>query len=491
MTRTFLKRNMYALAALMAANAACGQWSFTLDTTFRTQIVQQNVNAIHVLPGTGIYLSGRVRFPGDMSDRPLSLIDETGVQVASFPYSWGGGKMVPWTNKLYVQNGNLIRRMNLDGSIDLSFASQSGGSGSAPHISLPTNGDYHVFPDGGVLLGGSYMLSDTMNGFVGWYRLVWLTNTGYLDTTRTHRTANGPIWAFTELPDGKFICSCSCTQYEGQPVSRVFRVQTDGALDTTFQTGVNWGNIFAYHPLPDGRVYIGGRYKRATAPNDTLFLARFLPDGSLDPTFTPPSITMGGLAADYGPLITWLQPWPGGHLIASGEFGSVNQMSRESIFMVDSTGALTAAFDNFHVGIYQGQFGANASINWITSVSTDTLYICGAYIGLNDGTTNDPQQRFVSRLLVSELTTGVARKAPRVVSIRPNPAAGTCMVELEELPLNAMLIVRDALGRERLRQLVRSHSTTLELHTLSDGIYILELLTPHKRVATQRLVVQH
>ena len=54
-----------------------------------------------------------------------------------------------------------------------------------------------------------------------------------------------------------------------------------------------------------------------------------------------------------------------------------------------------------------------------------------------------------------------------------------------------MLIVRDALGRERLRQPLRSHSTTLDLHTLSDGIYILELLTPHKRVATQRLVVQH
>ncbi|HRW90124.1 MAG TPA: T9SS type A sorting domain-containing protein, partial [Flavobacteriales bacterium] len=254
----------------------------------------------------------------------------------------------------------------------------------------------------------------------------------------------------------------------------------------------NWGNIFAYHPLPDGRVYAGGRYKRANAPNDTLFLARFLPDGSLDPTFAPPSITMGGLAADYGPLITWLQPWPGGHLIASGEFGSVNQMSRESIFLLDSTGAVTAAFDNFHVGIYQGQFGANASINWITSVSTDTLYICGAYIGLNDGTTNDPQQRFVSRLLVSGLGVGVENVPTHTnLQLWPNPVSGTCMVELEELPPSAVLIVRDALGRERLRQPVRSHSTTLDLHTLSDGLYFLELRTGNERLAVQRLVVQH
>ncbi|HRW90311.1 MAG TPA: hypothetical protein P5027_10200, partial [Flavobacteriales bacterium] len=160
-----------------------------------------------------------------------------------------------------------------------------------PYFLSGSLGDYHIFPDGRVLLSGTHIMSDSIRGFEGTYELIWFTNTGYLDTTRVHRNANGPIWGFKELPDGKFICSCSCTQYEGQPVSRLFRVHADGALDTTFQTGVNWGNIFAYHPLPDGRVYVGGRYKRATAPNDTLFLARFLPDGSLDPTFTPPSIT--------------------------------------------------------------------------------------------------------------------------------------------------------------------------------------------------------
>ncbi|MBK8499312.1 MAG: hypothetical protein IPL52_10955 [Flavobacteriales bacterium] len=63
-------------------------------------------------------------------------------------------------------------------------------------------------------------------------------------------------------------------------MDRLFRIHADRALDTTFHSGVNWGNIFAYHPPPDGRVYVGGRYKRAVAPNDTLYLARFMPDGS-------------------------------------------------------------------------------------------------------------------------------------------------------------------------------------------------------------------
>ena len=73
--------------------------------------------------------------------------------------------------------------------------------------------------------------------------------------------------------------------YDGQPVGHIFRVHEDGALDTTFQSDVNWGIIFSYFPLPDGRVYVGGRFKLTSAPEDTLYLVRFMPDGTLDPTF--------------------------------------------------------------------------------------------------------------------------------------------------------------------------------------------------------------
>ena len=492
MTSTFWKRNMHAVAALMAATAACGQWSFTLDTTFRTQIVQQNVNAIHVLPGTGIYLSGRVRFPGDMSDRALSLIDENGEQVVSFPFSWGGGKMVPWANKLYVQNGNLVRRMNLDGTIDLSFASQSGGSGSAPYISLPTNGDFHVFPDGSVLLSGSYTLSAAAHGFVGQYRLVWLTNTGYLDTTRVHRQANGVIRAFTELPDGKFLCSCTCTQYEGQPVSRLFRIHADGSLDTTFNAGVNWGNIYAYHPLPDGRVYVGGRYKRAAAPNDTLYLARFMPDGSLDQTFNNGnSLGLGGILSP-SPQVNRIEGWQADKFFITGHFRSVNGQLRGGVCVVDSSGQLLPMLDACLPGpfTYFGQTAASiADIK--PTPDGNGFYICGMYAGYTDGTTNDPQQRFVSRLLVSELTVGAEERAMPGIRVYPNPASTTATLELDVLPPHTQLVLRDALGREVLRRRVHAHTNVLNLQALPDGIYTLELREDHKRISVQRLAVRH
>ncbi|MBK6754450.1 MAG: delta-60 repeat domain-containing protein [Flavobacteriales bacterium] len=148
---------------------------------------------------------------------------------------------------------------------------------ASPYFYSLTYGDYHVYADGAVLASGQHLLSDSTRGFVGFYDLIWFSNTGYLDTTKVHRQSNGIMWEFKELPDGKFICSCSCTQYEGQPVDKVFRVYPDGTLDTTFHTGINMGNIYAYHPLPDGRVLLGGSFPAPRTPTNCYSWLGFYP----------------------------------------------------------------------------------------------------------------------------------------------------------------------------------------------------------------------
>lgn len=379
--------------------------------------------------------------------------------------------------------------MTPEGLVDPSFISMN----SNPAFQSQTGGDYHVFPDGRVLLSGSHTLSDTARGFVGQYRLVWFSNEGYLDTTRTHRQANGPIGEFKELPDGKFICTCSCTQYEGQPVSRLFRIHADGSLDTTFNAGVNWGNILAYHPLPDGRVYVGGRYKRAAAPDDTLYLARFMPDGSLDPTFLPTALSPGTLPnPSLGAAVVAITPWHNGTLLVGGRFRHVNGADRNSICLLEEDGTVNGAFDGQGVGVFTF---ASTAYTTVAQILPDTagqwVYICGAYAGYDDGTINDPQQRFVSRLLVSELTVGAEERAMPGIRVYPNPASTTATLELDVLSPHAQLVLRDALGREVLRQRVHAHTNVLNLQALPDGIYTLELREEHKRISVQRLAVRH
>src|SRR5690606_19016699 len=110
-----------------------------------------------------------------------------------------------------------------------------------------------------------------------------------------------------------------------------------------------------------------------------------------------------------------IQPWMDGSILVTGQFKYVNGQPRRGICLLDSTGQLLDAFHDQGVGVYNNpQSGLpNATI---THTMYDTanahLYICGAYVGYNDGTTNDPTQRFVSRLLVEEdSSTGVQERA--------------------------------------------------------------------------------
>ena len=486
-----LFRTMVILTVALGGVDCPAQWIFRLDTTFRTSIVEQNVNSLAIMPDSRLLLSGRIKFPGDMgSPRGSAILHADGAQDLSFTDFNGGGKLTPWNSKYYVSVGQTVRRLMPNGNIDPTYIAMNLG----PYFQSGSGGDYHVFPDGRVLITGNHHLSDSIRGFTGWYKLIWFSNEGYLDTTRIHRQANGPMWNFTSLPDGKFLCSCSCTEYEGQPVGRVFRIHADGSLDTTFQTDINWGWIFAYHPFEDGRVYVGGRFKRAVAPDDTLYIVRLMPDGSLDPTFAPPHCSPGDLPnPSSGAGISFIHPWHDGDLIISGRFRSINGEPRQSICMIDSFGNVLPPFHEQGVDTFQWSINTYSSINHISEDDQGRLYIAGAYTGYNDGTINDPGQRFVSRLLVEvDTTVGISTAASNTAnfSLHPNPSNGIVHINFERPNTNAMAQVRDALGRLVYVQHISATNNKLDLRTLSDGLYFVSISTHEEQLPAQRLVLQ-
>ncbi len=263
----------------MAAPAAMlgySQVPFTLDTTFRTELTQRNMNSILIREDSKVIASGIMRFPGDMSDRAGALFQEDGSRDLSFAnVAPMGGKITPWADRMYVGNGQGMRRLWLDGTLDASFNMVS-----APYFSPIQGGDHHVYPDGRVLFSGTHQLSDAAHGFVGNYNLVWFSNQGYLDTTRVHKQGNGPIYRFGQYLDGGFLCSSNASVYEGQPVDKIFRVDSLGVLDTAFHSHVYLGRAYAFLPLPDGRMYAAGTFWRTDSPPESLWLVRFMPDGS-------------------------------------------------------------------------------------------------------------------------------------------------------------------------------------------------------------------
>jgi len=498
-----LYRAMHTVAAFLAATVVLPQWSFRLDTSFRASIAEKNVTYMAFLPDGDLLTSGRVRFQSDppwmSADRLLASIRASnGEEIPEFPYGYGGGKLVEWDDRYYVSVGQTVRRVFPSGASDPSFI----GLNTGPYFSALQGGDYYVYPDGHLLISGTHILSDTARGFIGSYNLMWFSNSGYLDTTRVHRKGVS-CWVgqLAELPNGQFICTSSCNEFEGKAVDWIFRVNADGTPDTTFRTGVFIGDARTFLPLEDGRVYVGGNFQRTQVPEDTLRLVRFTLDGSLDPAFSIPHFASGpGVTAPFGPYVRYILPWPDGNLLIAGDFKYVNGESRHGLCMIDTTGQLLPAFAGNWLGTHTNGSITSSSVSYILpNADTSAIYICGTYTGYGDGEITDPTQRFVSRLLVEEDTgtTSVQEaaipKAP-VLRLYPNPANGLVSMRYH-LPGNtgaAHVVVRDVHGRTVQQFNVRGAQGqhAWDVQGLAPGVYIVELRCDGRLEGMQRLVVQ-
>lgn len=485
-----LFRGISLSMAAQVAMLSFPQVPFALDTTFRTSITEKNINSMVVLSDGRLYLSGRIRFPGDMSDRGGARIFSDGTQDTNFSGFTGGGRITAWQDMYYVNNG-LVRRLDSEGMLDPSFILMNNG----PYFSSLQGGDYHVYPDGRVLMSGAHVLDAPQHGMDGIYNLIWFSDQGYLDTTRMARRGNGAVYNFKELANGQFICDGNVSQFEGMSVDQVFRVYADGSPDTTFRTHVYMGKVWDFLPLSDGRVYAAGCFWRTDSPPESLWLVRFMPDGSLDPTWTAPQLTVPDYLlaqSSNSAKVISVRSWGDHEIAITGTFNSVNGHERWGMCVLDSTGQVRAPFGNCVIdSVMNGSLISCSIMGYEFTPDSEYCYVYGAYTGFSDGIVSDAGQAFISRLHVGDIVTGMARtEAEPTFSIYPNPTSSNVTVAMDQLPTDALLVLRDALGREVLRQRVREHYTTLDLASLGSGVYYMELLATGRRIGAHRVVVE-
>ena len=483
-----------ALLALVARGGAHAQAPLSLDPTFQTGLSTWYVSGLLPLANGKVVASGQMRYEGEFLFRALMRFEADGTLDESFYQSGlGGGRITPWRgDTFYVATSQTVRRILPTGYRDQSFIEMN----TSPLFSSLQGGDYHVYPDGSIVMSGVHSLYDTARGFVGLYNLIWFTNTGHLDTTKTHRTGNGAIYEIEQQPDGKFLCSGTGTVYDGQPVRNIFRIHPDGALDTTFDSHMTWGDADAFLPLPDGRAYMVGICRREGAPDDTIRVARLMPDGSLDPTFDPQlNFSVGELpnALSLGAVVGHIHPWLDGDILLTGLFQYVNGQVRRGICVLDHTGALQPEFDGCGVSTFDFQGTLTGSIQSIARTPDNMLYVYGAYHGYTDGTTNDPDQRFITRLYGPDMTTGSSRKADPIehVMIVPNPNMGTFTLRMHAISGRTQVSVLDASGRIAHTTVLGSGLDQYELNMdLEPGPYTIVLLSEQGDKQVARLVIE-
>lgn len=479
----------YILTALLfwITGAANAQQPFDIDPSFCTLIEGSVVRNVVEMPDGRLLASGYMKFPvDDMAFRYLARLMPSGSRDLTFPYVPVSGPLKAWQDRWYAGAFQHVRRLDPNGLVDPSFD-----MGQAEELQwVESGGDFHVLPDGGLLVGNYCFLNDSTAGLSGPYALVWITNTGRLDTTRVHRRGNGGINHIIPLPDGRFICSGYLNEYDGRSVGEVFRIHDDGALDTTFMTPFVSSSVSTLLPLPDGKVLVGGTLRTA---GDTLNLVRLMPDGSFDPTFNNELLTIQAEATHYprNAPVTSVTPWGPDRYIITGSFTHVEGEARGAIAMLDTSGDLMN--DHFT----SAGCGPTTPPNWGYSIKAlhgllplngGNLLIHGAYEGYDDGISTNPGQRFISRLFGPSV--GITEYNNSSFAVYPNPGNTLATVELEQLPRNGQLVLRDAMGREVLRQRVAGYHTNVELQGLGAGVYLLEVWEDGGRKAAQRLVVE-
>ena len=242
-------------------------------------------------------------------------------------------------------------RVNSNGSPDTSFT---------PIEWLGTIDTMQVQSTGKVLIGGNfgYPISDGEGGFSQGspFYFVRLNSSGSIDNTFPNSPTNSYVFTINTLSNDSSILTGAFTTYATTSSNYIAKINSEGVLDTSFNVGAGFGNIVYKSTLQsDGKLIAAGEfitYSGSTANR----LARINTDGALDTTFNPGSgfnvfnstskivvdtlgnihIAGGGFTSYSGSAISgYVKILPNGNIDPTGTSGSFSVGQPYTIELLD------------------------------------------------------------------------------------------------------------------------------------------------------------
>lgn len=239
-----------------------------------------------------------------------------------------------WFSQIDNELRSGVARLQTNGAVDLTFDAGMAATGGVTGLALTSNGN--------VMVSGYF---NATTGAAGNY-LLRLTSTGSVDATFNQGAGcDDNVVKVLVQPDGKVIPVGWFNRFDRRTFNMVARLNANGSPDTGFNpgTGVQCGGqgysagVLAMARQSDGKLLIGGQFqgfnKRAN-----YCLARVNTDGSLDPTF------------DTGPdlgtymAINALAIQPDGKVLVGGDFSSFNGQPRGCLVRLNADGSEDTGF---------------------------------------------------------------------------------------------------------------------------------------------------
>ncbi len=227
--------------------------------------------------------------------------------------------------KINSVNKNRVARLTTAGALDFSFDVGSGPNGSVRSIQVQN--------DNRILVGGLFTTFNNINRNY----ITRLNVDGANDPTfNPGAGADNPIYATALQDDSRILVGGDFATFNGVSRRHIARLNTNGVVDVTFDPGIGTdGSIYALAVQPDGKILIAGDFN--TYNNQAIKrIARLNSNGALDASFNP------GVGANAAIRALCLQS--DGKMLIGGLFTNVSGIALSAVARLNSDGTVDSAF---------------------------------------------------------------------------------------------------------------------------------------------------
>lgn len=293
---------------------------------------------------------------------------------------------------------NLVR-LNNDGSLDTSFNLGLRFPSATSIVGLA------VMPDGKILIWGNFDYS--VGGNTIRY-LARLNSDGSIDQMFNSPNPNSPVYSVSVQNDGKLVIGGLFEHVGGQTRRHIARLNPDGSLDSAFMNGLTGsdGAVLATEIQSDDKILIGGWFTRVHGVNRSN-IARLLPDGSLDTSFT------AIMSSDVKDIAVQTDA----KVLVAGLFTSVNSEPRNRIARLNSDGTLDQNF-------LQGLTGANNEVSQVETIPDGRILVGGTFSQFNGSPTRLARLNTDGSLDSTFSAFSITHESPYLSAISVEPDGG-------------------------------------------------------------------
>jgi uncharacterized delta-60 repeat protein len=273
-----------------------------------------------------------------------------------------------------VTYASRIVRFNVNGSIDSSFNNNAGGT-NTPGVGFnKVVNDICIQSDNKILVGGRF--DDYINANCN--RIIRLETNGSVNNIFGSNIGfNNKVNVISNTLNNKILVGGDFTKYNGVSVSKIIRLNNDGTIDGSFNTGTGFNNMVnAITTQSDGKILVGGNF---TSYNGTpaLYLTRLNADGTIDSSF----LNQTGFIQSSSYRINFIKLQSDNKILVGGYVNSAIP-STGNLKRLNSNGSLDTSFNLFPPN-FPGSFTEIKSI----ILQSDGKIILGGNITLPLGST--------------------------------------------------------------------------------------------------------